>query len=215
MVEVSWLVYGDQPTSPTVRLFNQLCRMQLHPWQRYSTAPLLLKLLTWCVFVVIGFLLFHTYILQFTEFSPKPWIQELYFNLLCGLPLFLLLTGASLHDRLFRWPVLLLVGIFFVSYVLNFLNFHEVTDIYGLSFVMSSTLVLLMLVYLAKFFLREKSLSGLLKLLWLISMSYSFIAKRLIPNGGKQALYTLYLAVGILPLMMIWGMVVFFRKEIR
>lgn len=186
--------------------------MQLHSWQRYSTAPLLLKLMAWCVFVAIGFLLFHSYILQFTEFAPKLWIQELYFNLLCGLPLFLLLTGASIHDKTFRWPVLLLLGVFVIAYVLNFLNFHEITDIYGLSFVMSGALVLLVLLYLAKFFLREKTVLDVLKLLWLICMSYSFIANRLIPNGGKQALFTLYAAVAILPFLMIWGMVVFFRK---
>lgn len=185
--------------------------MSKHPWQQYASAPVFLKALTWLTIVSFGFVLFHSYML-FTDYEPQRWVQEIYFNLLSGLPFFLFLTGSLIHEKKLRLFTLGFFSVFFAGYVLNILNAWEMVNISGLQWIMGITLLGLLVCYLVHFFRKKKGVLDFIKLLWFICISYSFLAQRFVPGGGHAGKFLLA-AICLFPLLMIWGLFAFFRKH--
>jgi hypothetical protein len=185
----------------------------MHPWRHYSTSPLFLKILSWLTVLGCGFVIFHFYML-WTDYEPQRWVQELYFNLLCGLPFFLFLTGTLIHDKKLRVLTGIFFGVFTICYFLNVLNAWDYLAIGGLQWPLGVSLLGLFIVYLVHFSRKKIMLLEIVKLLWFISISYSFLAQRFIPGGGKAG-YFLLASMFLFPLMMALGFWKYFRKPVE
>jgi hypothetical protein len=183
----------------------------IHPNEKYDTSPLPLKITAWLSLIACGFVIFHTAML-WTNFNPQRWVQEVYFNLLCGLPFFLFLTGTLIHDRRLRIPTALFFTVFFIAYVVNIFNAWEVVSVGRLQYVLGVALLGLFVTYCIHFFRKQKDALEYIKMAWFICISYSFLAQRFVPGGGKAG-YFLLGSMILFPILMGAGFVKYFRRN--
>lgn len=178
----------------------------------YNNSSLLFKILFWLTLVALGFVIFHL-IMMLLNYNAKTWVTEIHFDLQCGLPFFLFLTGTFIRDKKLRIPLLLFFPTFFIGYVLNVLNRYDVTSIYHIQYWMGAALVGLFVIYCIHFFKkRKKSLLDFLKILWFFSMSWSFLVPRF--TFGFYAGKFLIASLILFPFLMGFGLYTYFRKTV-
>ncbi|HTF04035.1 MAG TPA: hypothetical protein VK826_08415 [Bacteroidia bacterium] len=187
--------------------------MQTNTWNNYRTAPLLLKFFAWITILGTLFFVFHSIILIIFSktLEPAAWIQEIYFNSFCVLPIFLLFTGTFITEKKYRIPLWLFLGIFAVGHAINMLNTYEIVDIGRLQYPMSVALLGLFITYLIHFIKKQKNVLDFLKIAWFAFVMWVYIAPRFIQSGHKAGWF-LIAAQLIFPVMMAIGMYHFFRK---
>jgi hypothetical protein len=181
--------------------------------RHHATSPFWYRLLAY--FAVAGtlFYIFHTIILFIfsATIEPEVWVQELYFNIFLGLPLFLFARGEMISRKSYRLPALIFMGISLLGYGANFLNAYEIIDVSGLQWPTSFALLGLFITYFIHFISKKKNIADYLKLVWFACIFWVFIAKRFVPHGGYAGWF-LIAAQFIFPVMMIAGLFQYFKS---
>jgi hypothetical protein len=187
--------------------------MQQNTWSNYRTAPLALKIFAWAA--VAGTLFFVSHSIILIVFSktiePEPWLQEIYFNTFCALPIFFLFTGTLITEKKSRIPLWLFLGIFVVGHIINIFNTYELLDIGGLQYPMSVALLGLFITYFIHFVKKKKDILDFLKVTWFACLMWVYIAPRFIQSGHRAGWFLIAAQV-VFPVMMIIGLYSFFRK---
>lgn len=188
--------------------------------RHFSTAPLIIKILS--LFTAAGtlFFVFHT-IIQFIfekeiesgTYYIATWTQELYLNLWMALPLFLALIGTTIHDRRVNKWLIAFVIVFGICHLLNIGNTQDWVDIPHLQFPQSIALIGINIVWIIHITKKKKSALDILKFIWLFGLTYSFVVPRFIPGSTMHQAGNFFLAsMFVFPLMMILGLVLFIKK---
>jgi hypothetical protein len=181
-----------------------------HHWQHYATAPVWLKILSWICLVSTGFVSFHS-IMLWGDYQPENWVQEIYFNLLCGLPLFVFTIGSMIQNKKFRWPLLVFGGVFGGGYLLNIFNKWYELEISHLQWVGGISLLGWFVSYCIHLVKKNKKAYDIVHFIWFASISWSYIAQRFVPGGGKAG-YFLLTSMILFPVIMVWGFIRFFKE---
>ncbi|MCK6640888.1 MAG: hypothetical protein L6Q81_12475 [Bacteroidia bacterium] len=181
--------------------------------RHHATAPLWYRLIAYIAVAGTLFYIFHTVILFIfsATLEPAVWVQELYFNIFVGMPVFLFARGEMISRKSYKYPSLIFMGIAILGYGANFLNAYEVIDVSGLQWPTSFALLGLLITYLIHFITKKKSLTDYLKLAWFACIFWVFIAKRFVPHGGYAGWFLIAAQV-IYPFMMIAGLLHFFKS---
>lgn len=181
--------------------------------RHHATAPLWYRLIAYIAVAGTLFYIFHTIILFIFSATVEPavWVQELYFNIFVGMPLFLFAQGEMISRKSYKYPALIFMGIAILGYAANFLNAYEFIDVSGLQWPTSIALLGLLITYLIHFSTKKKTLNDVLKLAWFVCIFWVFIAKRFVPHGGYAGWF-LIAAQLIYPVMMITGLYKFFQS---
>lgn len=176
----------------------------------YHNSSLLLKIIFWLTLVALGFVLFH-FTLMLLNYQAATWVTEIYFDLQCGLPFFLFLTGTFIHNKKLRIPLLLFFPAFFIGYVLNVLNRYEFISVYHLQYLMGPALLGLFVIYCIHFFQKnKKTLLDFLKIIWLLCITWAFLVPRF--TSGFYAGKFLIASMIIFPFLMGIGLYKYYRK---
>lgn len=193
--------------------------MTAKSWDKFHTAPILIKILS--VLSAIGtlFFLFHT-IAQFIyekeinagTFYIAPWTQELYLNLWVALPLFFVITGTAVRNNRIKKPLIAFVILFGVCYLLNFGNTYDWVDIPHLQYPQSVALIGINVTWIMHIAKKKKSVLDILKFIWLFGLTYAFVIPRFIRSGHESGNFFL-VSMFVFPAMMILGLFYFFKKQ--
>lgn len=185
-------------------------------WSHYKTAPLLLRIFSWITIAGTLFFMFHSVILivYSDTLEPQAWVQEIYFNLFTALPIFLLFTGTLITEKKYRWPLWVFLGVFIIGHIINIFNTYELADIGGLQYPMSVALLGLFVTYVIHFIRKRKSVLDFLKISWFASLMWVYVAPRFIQSGHRAGWF-LIAAECIFPVMMIVGLIQFYRTKTK
>ncbi len=183
-------------------------------WSKYNKAPLFIKFFSWIAIAGTLFFLFHSVILiaYSATIDPQAWVQEIYFNLFTGLPIFLLFTGKMIGEKKFRIPLWLFLAVFLIGHLINMFNTYEILDVGGLQYPMSVALLGLFITYAIHFVSKSKSILDFLKIAWFACLMWVYIAPRFIQSGHKAG-WLLIVAECIFPLLMIIGLIQFYNTK--
>jgi hypothetical protein len=195
------------------------------PTQSYHTAPLFYKILAWLTLVALGFVAFHFVMEELMDKLAANWVREIYMTLLFGLPFFLFLAGSTIRDRIARPLVLLALAGLFAGYAIKQLDFFDIADLPSTSTVIAISAGGLAVIYLVYFIFKMKRkwrenasgsrnelLLDLLKLSWLIAICTAFVGVHVQWGKFLHPLRALQVSIFIFPLLMAFGLYVFFRK---
>jgi hypothetical protein len=204
--------------------------MSLPANTRYSNSSLLFKILGIACIPVLAFVLFHM-VLTLFDLYPVAWLREVHFILQNGfLPFFLLLTGTFIRNKNFRIPLLIFLPLFFIAYTIKTLDYWGFIDYYNwtglvnkspgsgdfinilrLKWIICLPLLGLMLTYTVYFFVkRSKKIIDYLKVIWLLAISY--VTFSIYFPIGKKIIYLYEVSTWVLVLMVIFGLINYFRK---
>lgn len=177
----------------------------------YSNSSLLIKILGIACILVLAFSFFHI-VLVFFEIYPVAWLREIHFILQNGfLPFFLFLTGSFIHSKKLRIPLLVFFPVFFIGYVIKTLDFWGFVDVRGVQWIICPALLGLMITYTIHFFSkRRKILLDYIKVIWFLTIGY--ITLSIYFPIGFKIIHLYEISVYILVLLMLTGLIRFFRK---
>lgn len=192
--------------------------MTANSWRHFSTAPLIIKFLSFITAVGTLFFIFHTAVQFIYEkeidsgtYYIATWTQELYLNLWMALPLFLAIIGTTIHDKRVNKWLIVFVCIFGIGHLLNIGNAQEWVDIPHLQYPQSIALIGILTVWIIHITKKKKSIPDILKFIWLFGLTYSFVIPRFVPSGHEAGNFFLA-SMFVFPIMMIYGLVLFFKK---
>lgn len=183
-------------------------------WQNFRTAPLALKLFSFLAVLGTVFFVFHSIILivYSKTIEPQAWVQEVYFNIFTGIPIFLLFTGTMITEKRYRIALWTFLGIFILGHIINIFNTYEWIDIGGLQYPMSVALLSLFVTYCIHFFRKKKGILDIFKIIWFACLMWVYIAPRFIQSGHKAGWF-LIAAQCIFPILMTIGLFQFYRNK--
>jgi hypothetical protein len=197
----------------------------------YKTSSPFIKILAWLTALAFVFTLFHLAMLQL-DYIPNPVLGEIGTDLQHGIPFFFFLTGTSITNKTLRIPWLIFFPVFFISYVT--LTVLSLDGIYDWEFfnitranyqivkwIVGISLAGLCLTYLVHFLMRNargisnfsqlpKTILDILKLGWLLCLSYAFLSIQF--PIGFHGLFFLFLSTWFYVLLMFVGLFLYFRK---
>jgi|GEM_PF-1432209 hypothetical protein len=181
--------------------------------QHYSTSPVWMKILAFLTAITTAFYAFHLIMDLFfsDQFEAARWVKEIYFYIGIFFPGFLILTG-TFHENKVRNRIVWCAALVFGGCILlNIPNSLEIIDIYHLQYPTGLALLTLLVVAIIHFVKKQKNAVDVLKLLWLFSLTYTYIVPNVVVKYHQAGWFLLAMQV-LYPIMMTTALIQFFNK---